>query len=161
MLKRLPNNLTVLDELRPVLIELSDLSLCASLFEEAFQHYQEAFPDGLAYTIDTQSAVEGGGFTLLHILVLADLYNSLEQHARAVDTIKKGCRWLQGRAAQRFWDACEDDREFDGREVTRGELELQPGNYTLEVNARHRLAVARIKMGDVEEGMVSRSFNLL
>ena len=154
MLKRLPNNLTVLDELRPVLIELSDLALCASLFEDAFKYYQEEFQDGVAYTPDTQAEVSGGGFSLLHVLVLADLYNSLGQYQRAVDTIRRGCRWLQGRASQRFWDVCEDDREYDSREVLRGEGELQPGSYPLDVNARHRLAVARIKMGDIEEGMV-------
>lgn len=157
MLKRLPNNLTVLDELRPVLIELSDLALCASLFEDAFKHYQEAFLDGVAYTPDTQAEVPGGGFSLLHVLVLADLYNTLSQYARAVDTIRRGCRWLQGRASQRFWDVCEDDREYDNREATRGEGELQPGNYPLDVNARHRLAVARIKICDIEEGMVCLS----
>ncbi len=31
---------------------------------------------------------------------------------------------------------------------------VHAGNYPLDTNSRHRLAVARIKMGDVEEGMV-------
>ena len=37
MLKRLPHNLAVLDELHPILIELSDLALCAQLFQAAFE----------------------------------------------------------------------------------------------------------------------------
>jgi hypothetical protein len=31
---------------------------------------------------------------------------------------------------------------------------LEPGRYPLDVNARHRLAVARIKLGEIEEGKV-------
>ena len=94
----------------------------------------------------------------MEILVLADLYNTLGQYEKAVETIRKGCRWLQGRIKQVFWDACEDDREYDVNEGTRtgmGEGELEPGMYGLDVNARHRLAIARIKMGDVGEGKVS------
>ena len=157
MLKRLPYNLTVLDEIRPILIELSDLALCAQLFQTAFEHYVAEFPTGRGVDPDTGADVPGGGFTLMHILVLADLYNTLGEYARAADTIRKGCRWLQGRAAQKFWDACEDDREWDVPEsgVARGsDGEVQPGMYPLDVNARHRLAIARIKAGDVEEGKV-------
>ncbi|EIW58576.1 TPR-like protein [Trametes versicolor FP-101664 SS1] len=155
MLKRLPHHLPVLEELRPILIELSDFTLCADLFQRAFDHYRAAFPAGLGLDAETGKEVPGGGFGLMSLLVLADLYNTLGAHAQAVDTIRRGCRWLQGRAAQKFWDACEDDREWDVVEngVQRGgEGEVQPGMYPLDVNARHRLAIARIKGGDVEEG---------
>ncbi|EMD31266.1 hypothetical protein CERSUDRAFT_145423 [Gelatoporia subvermispora B] len=157
LLKRLPHNLTVLDELRPVLIELSELPLCAQLFADAFAYYHGAFPGGSGvdpFAADVGAAeVPGGGFGALHLLVLADLHNTLGAHAAAVHAIRRGCRWLQGRAAQRFWDACEDDREFDGAEGRpRAEGEMPPGTYPLDVNARHRLAIARIKMGDIEEG---------
>jgi general transcription factor 3C polypeptide 3 (transcription factor C subunit 4) len=56
-----------------------------------------------------------------------------------------------------LWDSCEDDREYDETDWRPGngrERELAPGKYPLDVNARHRLAVARIKMGDIEEGVV-------
>jgi hypothetical protein len=52
-------------------------------------------------------------FTLLHILILADLYNTLSSHDLAIQVIRKGCRWLQGRARQGYWDGVEDDREWD------------------------------------------------
>lgn len=35
-----------------------------------------------------------------------------------------------------------------------GTVEMQSGYFPLDVNARHRLAVARIKMGDATEGIV-------
>lgn len=146
----------MLDELRPILIELSELGLCADLFSEAFTHYRSMLPTGLGMESESGQEVAGGGFGMLHILVLADLHNSLEQYDKAIETIRKGCRWLQGRAQQRFWDVCEDDREYDvAAEGTRGgDGELEAGMYPLDVNARHRLAIARIKMGDVEEGRV-------
>ncbi|KAI0766969.1 TPR-like protein [Trametes elegans] len=155
MLKRLPHHLPVLDELRPILIELSDFALCADLFQRAFDHYHATFSSGRGVDSETGAEVPGGGFGLMHLLVLADLYNTLGEYSKAIDTIRRGCRWLQGRAAQKFWDACEDDREWDSPDVAvqRGsEGEVQPGMYPLDVNARHRLAIARIKGGDVEEG---------
>jgi len=153
ILKRFPHDLTVLNELRPVLIELSDLATCSILFQKAFEHYQALYPRG--YSVDTDNSVQtpGGGFGLMEILVLADLYNTVGEYDRAIVSIRRGCRWLQGRAEQKYWDLCDDDREYDlmadGREG-----EVQPGMFPLDVNARHRLAVARIKTGETEEGKV-------
>ncbi|KAH9997918.1 TPR-like protein [Russula vinacea] len=131
---------TVSLELRPLLIELSDYSLCVELYEAAFAHYLVTFPGGHGINPETGEEVPG-------ILVLADL----------------GCRWLQGRGAQKLWDSCEDDREYDETDWRLGSgrgRELVPGKYPLDVNARHRLAVARIKMGDIEEGMAHASIVL-
>jgi hypothetical protein len=91
----------------------------------------------------------------MHILVLADSYNSTKKYHNAVTTIRQGSRWLQGRGSQSYWDACEDDREFDvvGSVVGRSGT-VAPGMYELDINARHRLAVSRIKIGDIEEGQV-------
>ncbi|RDB18196.1 Transcription factor tau subunit sfc4 [Hypsizygus marmoreus] len=156
ILKRFPHDLTVLAELRTILIELSELSTCANLFQQAFTHYQKMYPSGRGMDIATNSEISGGGFGLMEILVLADLFNTLGEYDRAVDVIRKGCRWLQGRADQKYWDLCDDDREYDLPETTRitaGEDgAVAPGRYPLDINARHRLAVARIKMGEVEEG---------
>ncbi|EPQ55553.1 TPR-like protein [Gloeophyllum trabeum ATCC 11539] len=160
VLKHMPHDLGVLKELRPILIETSDLSTCASLFQSAFEHYQSVFPSG--HTIDPESGapIPGGGFDMMDLFVLADLYNTstLAQYEKAVQVIKRGCRWLQGRLQQRYWDMCEDDREYDVDPVTMPHYDFvrdgepRPGMYPLDVNARHRLAVARIKMGDLEEG---------
>ena len=92
----------------------------------------------------------------MDLLLLADLYNVQGQYESAIRTIKKGTRWLQGRLDQNYWDLCEDDREYD-----RDDWPARPnfgsvraGNFVLDPNARHRLAVAKIKIGDVEEGKV-------
>ncbi|THG99335.1 hypothetical protein EW026_g2982 [Hermanssonia centrifuga] len=77
---------------------------------------------------------------------------------------ERGAGGYKGGRPQKFWDSCEDDREWDvpavsntsaisgGRTV--GDGEVQPGMYPLDVNARHRLAIARIKMGDITEGKI-------
>ena len=157
LLKRVPHDLAVLEELRPILIELSDLSLCAELYEAAFAHYSATFPGGHGINPETGQEVSGGGYGLMEVLVLADLYNTMGDYDKAIRIIRCGCRWLQGRGKQKLWDSCEDDREYDETDWRPGsgrERELAPGKYPLDVNARHRLAVARIKMGDIEEGMV-------
>jgi general transcription factor 3C polypeptide 3 (transcription factor C subunit 4) len=101
----------------------------------------------------------------MEVLVLADLYNTLGEHDKAVGVIRGGVRWLQGRREQRYWEKCGDDREFDLLEEEGGprrggggagdDDDVPPGRFPLDINARHRLAVARIKMGDAEEAKVS------
>lgn len=165
ILKRFPHDLSVLRELHTILVELSDLTGCAELFQQAFDHYQRLYPSGFALDPATNVTIEGGGFGNLELLLLADLYNTLGEHESAIEVIRKGTRWLQGRAEQKYWDLCEDDREYDLPEWTTrvgsgGEdaTEVTSGRFPLDINARHRLAVARIKLGEVEEGKVSSHF---
>lgn len=157
ILKRFPHDLTVLSELRPLLIELNDLQTCATLFQSAFEHYSSVFP--IPFSASGPTSISSP-FAQMEVLCLTDLYNTLEQYEHAIHAIKRGCRWLQGRAAEKFWDVCEDDREFDLTKDTEAgthrerEGDVRPGLYPLDLNARHRLAIARIKMGDIEEGKV-------
>jgi general transcription factor 3C polypeptide 3 (transcription factor C subunit 4) len=114
----------------------------------------KTYPDG-----------NNAGFTRIDLLLLADLYNVLGEHGRAIETIRRGTRWLQGRAEQKYWDLCEDDREYDPedwppRPIPAEGTTMQAGNHPLDANSRHRLAVARIKMGDVEEGKVRSSMRI-
>ncbi|KAF8957215.1 hypothetical protein BDZ97DRAFT_1924824 [Flammula alnicola] len=157
ILKRFPHDLTVLRELHTILVELSDLPTCATLLQEALDHYMKIYPSGQGQDAMSGLVVVGGGFTKMDLLLLADLYNVLGEHGRAVEAIRRGTRWLQGRADQKYWDLCEDDREYDPedwppRAGAGEEGAVQAGHHELDANSRHRLAVARIKMGDVEEG---------
>ncbi|KAL1727776.1 hypothetical protein EV714DRAFT_253442 [Schizophyllum commune] len=155
LLRRLPHDLNVLAALRPVLVELGDLAACAEFYETAWKHHQEAFPTG-------QSGSDGAvnPFGVLEILVLADLHSALGAHQRAIHVVKTGMRWLQGRGTQAYWDAVPDDREYDlpimvPRPLNEGDI--PPGYFPLDLNARQRLAVARIRMGDTEEGKLHAS----
>ncbi|PPQ91090.1 hypothetical protein CVT25_013128 [Psilocybe cyanescens] len=151
ILKRVPHDLSVLRELHTILVELSDFSTCASLLQDALDYYMQTCPSGHG------EGISGGGFSKMDLLLLADLYNVMGEHGQAVETIRRGTRWQQGRLDQKYWDLCEDDREYDmegwpPRTVSDEGGAVPAGNYELDPNARHRLAVARIKMGDVDEG---------
>lgn len=159
ILKRFPHDITVLTELRPILIELADFALCATLYQDAFECNRNVNSLGHALDPSISEQAEQSKFGFIELLVLADLYNTMNEYERAINTIRKGCRWLQGRATQKFWDVCEDDREYDlpdqeGAELVHRAGDVQPGYYPLDINARHRLAIARIKMGDTDEGEV-------
>jgi len=155
ILRQIPHDLNVLGELRPILIEGNEIDVCASLYQDAFEHCQTLYPTGVGVDPDTGREILGGGFDLMRIFVLADSYNSIKKYHNAITAIRRGSRWLQGRGSQSYWDACEDDREFDiaGSAVIRSGT-VAPGMHELDINARHRLAVSRIKMGDIEEGHV-------
>ncbi|KAF8883905.1 hypothetical protein CPB84DRAFT_1750548 [Gymnopilus junonius] len=151
ILKRFPHDLTVLRELHIILVELSELAMCASLLQDALDFYMKSYPSG-PQSARAGTGVEnakvnlpGGGFSNLDLLLLADLYNVIGEHGRAVETIRRGTRWLQGRADQKYWDLCEDDREYDGEDWP------PRANADEGVGVSCSLAIM-IKMGDVEEG---------
>jgi general transcription factor 3C polypeptide 3 (transcription factor C subunit 4) len=158
ILRRFPHDTTVLAELRPVLVELSELQLCQKLYADAFEHYQQLAPTGSTRTEDGR-LLSGAGFDEFHVYVLADLYNTLGDYEKAIHTIRAGVRWLQGRGGQKMWDMVSDDREYDVEGTKRPASDddteaVQPGHFDLDVNARHRIAIARLKLGEIDEAKV-------
>ncbi|KAF8815220.1 hypothetical protein BYT27DRAFT_7249306 [Phlegmacium glaucopus] len=136
ILKRFPYDLTVRRELHTILVELSDLSTCATLLRDALTHYITIYPSGQGKDSASGLVIPAGGFSQMDLLLLADLYNVLGQHERAIETIRRGTRLGEGGP-------------------------VQAGKFILDPNARHRLAVARIKMGDVEEGKFNNCMLML
>ncbi|KAL5525422.1 TFC4 [Sanghuangporus sanghuang] len=181
MLKRFPHDTGILTELRHILIESGDLKLCAKLYQDAFDHFTSTYPEGkvsepvskvidpaLTSTADVIPETPQaffGEFSLMDILVLADLYNSLGWYDRCIKTIRAGCRWSQGRSKQKYWDTCPDDREYDVEGFVRSDdednLAIKQGFYPLDINARHRLAIARLKLGDFAEGRMHANIILI
>ncbi|KAF7290469.1 TPR-like protein [Mycena kentingensis (nom. inval.)] len=170
ILARYPHDLTILSLVRPILVTLGDLQTCTNLFKATFEHHKKLFPLGCGPSTSPSEEdikphlqelrdVPGGGFGEMEVLVLADLYTALGEHERAIEVVRTGIRWLQGRAEENWWDLCTDDREYDPKEPAIVRLldevnDIEAGFCPLDINARHRLAVARIKMGDVAEGKV-------
>jgi len=73
---------------------------------------------------------------------------------------KKAVRWLGGRLKETRWEKVGDDREFDEEGVKRsagtsGGEGREAEGYGLDVNLRHRLGLARLNLGDVDEARVS------
>lgn len=155
ILKRSPHDVGVLEELRPVLVELSEVPFGLELYQKAFDFYQTSYPNGKA--IDASGVeIPGGGFNEIHIIILADFYNSVHNPEKTIHTVRRGARWLQGRLDQRFWDNEGDDREFDFPGYPRQDKTalINDVSYPLDINLRHRLAIARFMLGDHEEGKV-------
>jgi len=155
ILKQYPHDISALEEIRPILVELSEIPRGIELYQGAFEFYQERYSSGVAQDA-TGNDIPGGGFGDIHIIVLADFYNSINDPEKAITTIRRGARWLQGRAEERFWDNEPDDREFDLPNFIRRVQENQMAitRYPLDINFRHRLAVSRLMLGDYEEGKV-------
>jgi len=96
-----------------------------------------------------------------HVVALADLLIAVGKYEQAIKTIRNGARWLQGRRHEIQYESAPDDREFDANGIARiNEDRLLAGggvksaSHHIDVNMRHRLARARIKNGDIQEGRV-------
>ncbi|KAF7298515.1 TPR-like protein [Mycena kentingensis (nom. inval.)] len=127
ILARYPHDLTILSLVRPILVTLGDLQTCTNLFKATFEHHKKLFPLGCGPSTSPSEEdikphlqelrdVPGGGFGEMEVLVLADLYTALGEHERAIEVVRTGIRWLQGRAEENWWDLCTDDREYDPKE---------------------------------------------
>jgi len=169
MIKFSMHNMTVIDELLPLLSRLRDWQKGIEILQNAFDHFRTKYPHGppsvpvLDRDVDPalQNDVEAP-FRDVHIVALADYYLLLQYYDKAVLAIRNGARWLQGRRMEMHWEGLPDDREFDMDPGVRKDDGLlgggpgaRSGMHPLDVNMRHRLARARIKMGDHEEGKVS------
>ncbi|PWN33930.1 TPR-like protein [Meira miltonrushii] len=127
---------------------ISILQICADID-------MKAYPDPrLAGTDPSERAT----YSSDHIATLVDLLILANRPQDALDTIRKGARWLQGRAGETFWDDIqEDDREYDvdrSGNHRRGDLGRRVNMapiYPLDIEFRIRLGTARARMGNVEE----------
>lgn len=130
---------------------LSEFHRGIALYKDALAFYQETIPTGPANG-------EEADFTLL-LITLADFCNSVGEYEQTINMIRDGARWTQGRASQRYWSSVTDDREYD----VYGSVRLHEPNesagrtqgfFPLDPNLRHRLALARLALGDLEEAQV-------
>lgn len=107
------------------------------------------------------------------LVVLADLYAADSRWRRLPLVVSKIARWIRGRAAETFWDACVDDREWDDDNTRRqqvrdfrsvaGAYREDDGAsseshdflsaYSLPVILHVYLGWARCKSGHVTEGL--------
>jgi general transcription factor 3C polypeptide 3 (transcription factor C subunit 4) len=178
MLKFSVHNMTVIDEVLPLLSRLRDWKKGIEILQNAFDYFRTKYPHGPPSAPALDSDVDPAlqplthqnlslddvetPFRDVHIVALADYCLLLQYHEKAILAIRNGARWLQGRRMQTQWEGLPDDREFDlDPGLRKGGVLLSSGPGTrngvhlLDVNMRHRLARARIKMGDHNEGRVS------
>ncbi|KAF8597842.1 TPR-like protein [Ceratobasidium sp. AG-I] len=145
ILRILPHDLTVLTQLRDLLVQSGDLARATELYSNAFEHYLSSSrvltapspQDGiiidplLAFATNPTGNDDAHGFGTVEIASLADLLSGLGRHDRAIDVVMRGAQWL-GQVV-----------DFDGSNT---------GRDKLDVNLRMRLAVAELRLGDIESG---------
>ncbi|CAE6475543.1 unnamed protein product [Rhizoctonia solani] len=145
ILQILPHDLTILAQLRGLLIQTGDLSRAMDYYSAAFEHYISSTPqptvseapadmviDPLLASVSASHMIDTiNGFGTREIATLADLLSGLGEHARAVDVVVRGAEWLG--------------------QVPKGADETSIGDR-LDVNLRMRLAVAKLRLGAIEAG---------
>ncbi|KAJ1300854.1 hypothetical protein OPQ81_002493 [Rhizoctonia solani] len=148
ILQVLPHDLTVLAQLRGLLVQTGDLARATEYYSAAFEHYisstlapsQRIMPEAPAdMVIDPALASvspppiveKASGFGTREIATLADLLSGLGEHARAVEVVIRGAEWLG--------------------QVPKGADEAALGE-ALDVNLRMRLAVAKLRLGAIDVG---------
>lgn len=149
ILKYQPSNADVLEQLRLIYLEMNEPARARVLFQDAFDYCKANNPTGP----DRESS-GNAEFGLLQIIALTDFYNNAGDYRTAVNIVRQGARWLDGRLSEGdMWDGLTDDREFDVEGVTRdGYTPSQV--HPLDVNLRQRLAVSRLRLGELIEAEV-------
>jgi len=141
-----------------VATETRQLKAAVDVLEAAFDHYRRLWPYGPPEVTEENRRESFHDF---HIIALADFLIAMEQYDQAIQVVRSGARWLQGRRHEIHFDSASDDREFDADGIVRVDEERllagegpKPSIHHLDVNFRQRLAHARIRSGDVKEGRV-------
>ncbi|MCO5589982.1 hypothetical protein L7F22_043951 [Adiantum nelumboides] len=150
-----PTHAETIRRVVPLLHDLSMADRAISVLQKCAAIDMKDYPDPRILDIDPNARCT---YSSDHIATLVDLLILSNRPQDALDTIRKGARWLQGRASEVFWDDIqEDDREYDversgkhrrgdyGRRVNMAPI------YPLDVEFRIRLGTARARMGNVEE----------
>lgn len=147
------NNFTLLHEFYPLIIQANQLAFGQSAYRNAFDYHYETFAGPTHLNDDRDEDQESDGeedegntMSLEHVIALVDILTTVEKLEEAVEVVRKGQRWLQGRVEQKYWDTFEDDREYapEGEE-----------GHELDIGLRHRLALLRLRLGNDEEAFVS------
>ena len=158
ILKKQPHNISVIDAIIPVATETRQLKVAVDVLQAAFDHYRRLWPHGPPELTEFNRHET---FHDYHIIALADFLIATEQYDQAIQVVRSGARWLQGRRHEIYLDSTSDDREFDADGILRVDEDRllagegsKTGAHHLEVNLRQRLAHARIRSGDIKEGRV-------
>ncbi|PWN18991.1 TPR-like protein [Microstroma glucosiphilum] len=163
LLRVRPHNAEVLAQLVPLCLKANRRMEAIRLLESSWEFNRTHFPDPTS-----GEGLRFASFTGSEIVTLCDLLLLNNEPLAALNIVRQGSRWLQGRSTEIFWDdVLDDDREFDeSREgANRGgvaeygrRVEMAPVYPPLDTQLRLRLGYARAKMEDLPEA--ERHFEL-
>ncbi|SNX81647.1 related to transcription factor TFIIIC subunit [Melanopsichium pennsylvanicum] len=177
ILKLQPYDASVVRELVPMLVTTRDYDRGVEVLERWRKSSMEAFPNptvngvldpaltGATATERTAQASSTAptinNFQISEVVTLADLLLLTRKPLETIQVLRQTARWLDGRANEDFWDAVNDDREFDGDIDPMIRKERDQEGYgrqvetaephTLDPEVRLRLGKARMMLGDVAE----------
>ncbi|WWC86899.1 uncharacterized protein L201_001778 [Kwoniella dendrophila CBS 6074] len=147
----------IIMEFHQVMIDTNQRHVIVQIMREAFDWHFKMFQSSNDHSrIDL---VGPNTLTIERIIELVDDLLVLDDLDQALEIVRRGQRWLQGRKLQKNWDNFDkDDREFDPPQTSRynpetKEMEENEG-FELHVQLRHRLALIRLRLGDNEEAMI-------
>ncbi|WWC67957.1 uncharacterized protein I206_101876 [Kwoniella pini CBS 10737] len=144
----------VIMEFHQIMIEMNQRSYIVQTMREAFDWHLKVFNPPIF-----ESNLGICTMSIERIIEMVDDFLVLDDLDQALEIARKGQRWLQGRKAQRNWDNFDkDDREYDPPGTSRlnsetKEMEENEG-FEMNVQLRHRLALVRLRLGDIEEAMI-------
>ncbi|WVF69789.1 hypothetical protein IAT40_004568 [Kwoniella sp. CBS 6097] len=157
------HNFDLIMEFHGVLVDTHQRNYVANVLREAFDWHIDTFASP-STTVTPREQLNT--MTLERIIELVDDMLILEDLEQALEVIRKGQRWLQGRRDQKEWDRREDDREYDPPGTQRGgskkkkkqkdqedELEESEG-FPLDIQLRHRIALVRLRLGNDDEALI-------
>lgn len=158
MLKYRPYNREIITALIPVLFSLNKLTKAIDVLQSCADWNMIAFPNPqIDPTLLNEELGPDAGSTYgaSEIATLTDLYLKCGKPYQAIDTLRKGARWLDGRGSETFWNEVEDDREFDVDRTSRTRLHGRhielAAIHDLDPELRFYLGVARARLGAVIE----------
>lgn len=139
----------LLMEVHPIIMESKQFAFGASAFGEAFVYHFATFDRPEDQDAENTMTIE-------HIVIYVDYLLKSGDPETAVGVIHRGQRWLQGRKNEKGWDAMDDDSEYKPPkdEDEEDDPEGSGGGYELDNQLRHRLAVARLRLGQDEMALV-------
>ena len=156
VLKHRPRDLDLVRKLAEICIDNKHVETAVPLAITAYRQYLD---------LDVEKAPRNAPKETWHdVGIYVELFASIGRYQEAIRELKRLSRWLLGRSIEIYWDDVQiDDREWD----LGNERRLQVPEFATEVydsleygsglhlDFRARLAIYRMKLGDVEEAFVS------
>ncbi|CAJ0749398.1 2726_t:CDS:10, partial [Entrophospora sp. SA101] len=158
LLEKVPHDMNILREISKIHVQTSEIPKAIELYLDAYSYYQNR-----PFYEDAEAE---GSFGYSEINIMAELYMLINDFGGAIEFIKCGVRWLQGREDETWWNNVSDDREYDEDENAnrkdnsfilagarrQGVFSSGGSNAPLPLELRIKLGISRICMDELEEG---------
>ncbi|CAG8801172.1 19668_t:CDS:2, partial [Gigaspora rosea] len=155
LLQEMPYDMNIIREITKIQVQLNEIPQAIELYLDAYEYYKSRpFPE------DPESE---GSFGFSEINIMAELYMLMNDFSGAIDFIKRGVRWLQGRENEPWWDTVADDREYEEDEkANRRDTSMLLARFSsvdnmggsnapLPLELRVKLGQCRVELEQLEE----------